>query len=58
MARITMFVLDDVSSDARVLREAGSLASAGHEVVIMGRPADPLSPVDGLGRGLLRQRDV
>ena len=43
MARIAMFVLNDVSSDARVLREAGSLASAGHEVVIMGRPADPLS---------------
>jgi glycosyltransferase involved in cell wall biosynthesis len=40
MARIVMFVLNDVRRDARVLREAETLAAAGHEVTIVGRPAD------------------
>jgi glycosyltransferase involved in cell wall biosynthesis len=38
--RIVMFVYNDVSRDARVLREASSLAAAGHEVTVMGRPRD------------------
>jgi glycosyltransferase involved in cell wall biosynthesis len=40
MARIVMFVLNDVRRDARVLREAATLAAAGHEVTIVGRPSD------------------
>jgi glycosyltransferase involved in cell wall biosynthesis len=35
-----MFVFNDATNDARVLREAGSLAAAGHEVTIMARPRD------------------
>lgn len=45
MARIVMFVLNDVRRDARVLREAGSLAAAGHAVTVIGRPADPAATV-------------
>lgn len=45
MARIVMFVLNDVRRDARVLREAGSLAGAGHEVTVIGRPSDPAAVV-------------
>jgi glycosyltransferase involved in cell wall biosynthesis len=41
MARVVMFVLNDVRRDARVLREAGTLAAAGHHVTVVGRPADP-----------------
>jgi len=33
-----MYVLNDVTRDSRVLREAGSLAAAGHEVTIMATP--------------------
>lgn len=33
--RITMYVMNDVTRDSRVLREATSLAGAGHEVTIM-----------------------
>ncbi|MBI3747948.1 MAG: glycosyltransferase [Chloroflexi bacterium] len=36
--RVVMFVYNDVSRDSRVLREAKSLADAGHRVTIMGRP--------------------
>jgi glycosyltransferase involved in cell wall biosynthesis len=36
--RVVMFVYNDVSRDSRVLREAGSLADAGHEVTVIGRP--------------------
>ncbi len=36
-----MFVYNDVRTDARVLREARSLAAAGHRVTIMGRPREP-----------------
>jgi len=39
--RIVMFVANDCRTDARVLREAGSLAAAGHTVTIMAKPADP-----------------
>ncbi len=35
-----MFVLDDCRTDARVLREAGTLVEAGHHVTIMARPSD------------------
>jgi glycosyltransferase involved in cell wall biosynthesis len=35
-----MFVFNDATNDARVLREAGSLAAAGHEVTIVARPRD------------------
>jgi len=35
-----MFVANDCRTDARVLREAASLAAAGHEVTIMAKPAD------------------
>ena len=38
MASVVMFVLNDVRGDARVLREAASLAAAGHGVTIIGRP--------------------
>ena len=38
--KIVMFVYNDVSRDARVLREASSLAAAGHELTVMGRPGD------------------
>jgi glycosyltransferase involved in cell wall biosynthesis len=33
-----MFVYNDVSRDSRVLREAASLAAAGHAVTVIGRP--------------------
>ncbi len=36
-----MFVFNDCTTDARVLREAGSLAVAGHQVTIMARTRDP-----------------
>lgn len=39
--RVAMFVYDDVVHDARVRREAVTLAQAGHEVTIVGRPTDP-----------------
>jgi glycosyltransferase involved in cell wall biosynthesis len=35
-----MFVSNDVRNDARVLREAASLAAAGHDVTIIGRPTE------------------
>jgi glycosyltransferase involved in cell wall biosynthesis len=35
-----MFVFNDATNDARVLREAGSLAAAGHQVTVMARPRD------------------
>jgi glycosyltransferase involved in cell wall biosynthesis len=47
-----MFVLNDCTTDARVLREAGSLAAVGHEVTVMARPRDPMSTV-----GEVEQRD-
>ena len=34
--RVTMYVLNDVTRDSRVLREAASLAAAGHEVTVIG----------------------
>jgi glycosyltransferase involved in cell wall biosynthesis len=40
-----MFVFNDCRNDARVLREAGTLAAAGHDVTIVARPTDPASPV-------------
>ena len=40
MSRIVMFVLNDCRTDARVLREAGTLVGAGHTVTIMARPTD------------------
>ena len=36
-----MFVLNDCRHDARVLREAGTLAGAGHQVTIVARTTDP-----------------
>ena len=36
-----MFVYNDVSRDSRVLREAASLAAAGHTVTVIGRPHSP-----------------
>lgn len=36
--RVVMFVYNDVSRDSRVLREAASLAAAGHDVTVIGRP--------------------
>ncbi|HET9436061.1 MAG TPA: glycosyltransferase [Candidatus Limnocylindrales bacterium] len=46
MARVVMFVLNDVRRDARVLREAATLVSAGHEVTVIGRPTDTASIVE------------
>jgi glycosyltransferase involved in cell wall biosynthesis len=40
-----MFVFNDCRTDARVLREAKSLAEAGHEVRIMARPRDQQATV-------------
>ena len=40
MSRVVMFVLNDCRTDARVLREAGTLVRAGHQVTIMARPTD------------------
>ena len=40
MSRVAMFVYNDCRNDARVLREAGALAAAGHDVTIMARPTD------------------
>lgn len=40
-----MYVLNDCTTDARVLREAASLTAAGHEVTIMARPRDPMATV-------------
>ena len=34
--KVTMYVLNDVTRDSRVLREAASLAAAGHEVTVIG----------------------
>ncbi|MEO7665109.1 MAG: glycosyltransferase [Candidatus Limnocylindrales bacterium] len=45
MASVVMFVLNDVRRDARVLREATSLAAAGHVVTVIGRPADAAATV-------------
>jgi glycosyltransferase involved in cell wall biosynthesis len=41
--RIVMFVYGDVTHDSRVLREAGSLADAGHRVTVIARTADVLA---------------
>jgi glycosyltransferase involved in cell wall biosynthesis len=38
--RVVMFVYDDVTHDARVRREAATLAAAGHDVTIVGRSSD------------------
>jgi glycosyltransferase involved in cell wall biosynthesis len=35
--RVVVYVLNDVSRDSRVLREASTLVAAGHEVVVVGR---------------------
>ena len=43
MTRIVMFVFNDCRTDARVLREAGSLTAAGHQVSIIARPTDPVA---------------
>ncbi len=43
MSRIVMFVYNDCTTDARVLREAASLVRAGHSVTIMARPKDVTS---------------
>jgi len=40
-----MFVFNDCRTDSRVLREAGSLAAAGHDVTIVARPTDAASSV-------------
>lgn len=40
MARVVMFVLNDCRTDARVLREAATLARAGHRVTIIARTTD------------------
>lgn len=45
MGRVVMFVLNDVRWDVRVQREARTLAEAGYEVTIIGRPTDPMATV-------------
>ncbi|MEO8463517.1 MAG: glycosyltransferase [Chloroflexota bacterium] len=45
MSRVVMFVFNDCRTDSRVLREAGSLAQAGHDVTIVARPTDATSTV-------------
>jgi glycosyltransferase involved in cell wall biosynthesis len=39
--RVVMFVYNDVTRDSRVLREARSLADAGLQVTVIGRPRSP-----------------
>jgi glycosyltransferase involved in cell wall biosynthesis len=41
MSRVVMFVLNDCRTDARVLREAATLAAAGHVVTVVARTTDP-----------------
>lgn len=45
MSRVVMFVFNDCRTDARVLREAGTLAAAGYRVTVIARPTDPASPI-------------
>lgn len=45
MSRVVMFVYNDCKRDQRVLREAETLAKAGHRVTIMARPSDPAAAV-------------
>ncbi|HLO34785.1 MAG TPA: glycosyltransferase [Candidatus Deferrimicrobium sp.] len=40
MIRVVMYVFNDARNDARVMREAASLAAAGHEVTVMARAAN------------------
>ena len=40
-----MFVFNDCRTDSRVLREAGTLVQAGHDVTIVARPTDAASSV-------------
>ena len=55
--RVVMFVYNDVSRDSRVLREAKSLADAGHQVLVIGRPRSPDERADHApGAGRLRDR--
>jgi glycosyltransferase involved in cell wall biosynthesis len=42
--RVAMYVFNDVRTDARVLREAATLAAAGHEVTIVARHDDAATP--------------
>ena len=42
--RVVMYVLNDVTRDSRVLREAGTLAAAGHRVTIIGTARSPDEP--------------
>ena len=42
--RVAMYVFNDVRTDARVLREAATLAAAGHRVTIVARHDDPATP--------------
>ena len=49
-SRIVMFVYGDVSHDSRVLREAGSLAAAGHRVTVVARPVAGAATGDGRER--------
>ena len=42
--RVAMYVLNDVTRDSRVLREARSLAAAGHEVTVIGSLRTPDEP--------------
>ncbi len=41
MTRVVMFVLNDCRQDARVLREAATLAGAGYQVTIVARTSEP-----------------
>lgn len=43
--RVVMYVFNDCRTDARVLREAASLAAEGHQVTIIARPTDPVAKV-------------
>jgi len=43
--RVSMFVYGDVLHDSRVLREAGTLASAGFQVTVVARPSDTTSSI-------------
>jgi len=45
VSRIVMFVFNDCRTDSRVLREAGSLAAAGHDVTVIARPTNGAATV-------------
>jgi glycosyltransferase involved in cell wall biosynthesis len=51
MSRVVMYAMNDLTHDSRVLREAASLAAAGHEVTVIGTPGWHGDPAVGTTEG-------